>query len=92
VLTKSNHDFMPFSGKPQKSETGMPEREVLLLFTFPNMSTAELFDKKIVSEYSSNGLIKKEPKFDDRLSKFDWHVLPPILLAIMLKIMLLHVL
>ena len=38
----------------QKSEAGMPEREILLLFTFPNMSREELFDKKIVSEYNSN--------------------------------------
>ena len=45
-----NHDFIAFSGKPQKNEVGMPEREILLLFTFPNISTAELFDKKIVSE------------------------------------------
>ena len=50
MLTKLNHDFISFSGKPQKSEAGMPEREILLLFTFPNMSTAELFDKKIVFE------------------------------------------
>ena len=45
-----NHNFIPFSGKPQKSEVGMQEREILLLFTFSNMSTAELFDKIIFSE------------------------------------------
>ena len=54
MLTKLNHDFISFSGKPQKSEAGMPEREILILFTFPNMSREELFDKKIVSEYNSN--------------------------------------
>ena len=45
-----NHDFIAFSGKPQKSEFSLPERKIILLFTFFNMSTAELFDKKIVSE------------------------------------------
>ena len=45
-----NHDFIPFSGKPQKSEVCMQERDIILLFTFHNMSTAELFDKKIISE------------------------------------------
>ena len=74
MLTKLNHDFISFSGKPQKSEAGMPEREILLLFTFPNMSRAELFDMKIVSEYSSNEITKKEPKSDDPLSNFDWHL------------------
>ncbi len=34
--------------------------------------------------YSSNYITKKEPKSDDRLSKFDWHDLSPIFLAIML--------
>ena len=34
--------------------------------------------------YSSNYITKKEPNSDDCLSKFDWHELSPILLAIML--------
>ena len=31
-----------------------------------------------------SSIIKKEPKSDDRLSKFDWHDLSPIFLTIML--------
>ena len=34
--------------------------------------------KKCLCEYSSNYIIKKEPKSDDHLSKFDWHDLSPI--------------
>ena len=35
-------------------------------------------------KYSSNQITKKEPKSDDRLSKFDWYNLSPIFLARML--------
>ena len=44
-----NHDFIPLSGKPKKNRVGRPEKEIVLLFTFPTMSRAELFDEKNVS-------------------------------------------
>ena len=39
-------------------------------------------DSSATGAYSSNLITKKEPKSDDRLSKFDWHDLSPIFLAI----------
>ena len=43
-----------------------------------------LANDMILFQYSNNQITKKEPKSDDRLSKFDWHDLSPIFLAIML--------
>ena len=34
--------------------------------------------------YSSNLITKKEPKSDDRLSKFDWHDISPIFSTVVL--------
>ena len=36
------------------------------------------------NRYSSNQITKKEPKSDNRLSKFDWHNISPIFWTIML--------
>ena len=43
--------------------------------------TSKLTQKK---SYSSNQITKREPKSDNRLSKFAWHGLSPMFLAIML--------
>ena len=37
-----------------------------------------------ICKYSSNYITKKEPKFDARLSEFNWHDLGPAFLAITL--------
>ena len=56
-------------------------RQFLISSDFVKTALILLF----VGSYSSNYITKKEPKSDDRLSKFDWHDLSPIE-----KLMLLH--
>jgi hypothetical protein len=43
-----------------------------------NLLSQGVLTKYRLSTYSSNYIIKKEPKFDHRLSKFDWHDLSRI--------------
>ena len=53
----------------------------LTLISFCPFSTSAVW---VDFQYSSNQITKKEPKSEARVSKFDWHDLSPIFLAIML--------
>ena len=62
-----------------KKESNMVENKIKYHNLIPKIT---LYIETI--QYSSNQITKKEPKSDDRLSKFDWHDLSSTFLAIML--------
>ena len=62
----------------------LSHNSVKFLWFTKYLPTYVLSENSYFEGYNSNQITKKEPKSDYRLSKFDWHHLSPIFLAIML--------